>query len=83
MKKLFSVLFGLLMLGTLCAQIRGNNIVVTVTPDHQDWTYRVGEQATFVVNVLKSGTLLNNVRIDYAAGPEMYQWNIQVSIVWM
>lgn len=80
MKKLFSVLFGLLMLGTLCAQIRGNNIVVTVTPDHQDWTYRVGEQATFVVNVLKSGTLLNNVRIDYAAGPEMYQ-DVRKSVV--
>lgn len=43
---------------SLSAQIRGNNIVVTVTPDHQDWNYRVGEKANFTVNVRKSGTLL-------------------------
>ena len=38
----------------VAAQIRGNNIVVTVQPDHKDWTYQVGEKASFVVNVLKS-----------------------------
>ena len=54
------------------AQIKGNNIVVSVTPDHKDWNYKVGEKANFVVNVRKSGTLLDNVRIDYEAGPEMY-----------
>ena len=56
----------------LSAQIRGNNIVVTVRPDHQDWTYQTGQKAQFVVNVLKSGTLLDNVQVDYEAGPEMY-----------
>ena len=40
----------------LSAQIKGNNIVVTVIPDHQDWNYRVGEKANFTVNVRKSGT---------------------------
>ena len=62
------------MLGSLSinAQIRGNNIVVTVTPDHQDWNYKVGEKANFVVNVRKSGTLLDNVKVDYEAGPVMY-----------
>lgn len=54
------------------AQIRGNNIVVTVTPDHQDWNYRTGEKAQFVVNVRKSGTLLPDVKVDYEAGPVMY-----------
>ena len=53
-------------------QIRGNNIVVTVTPDHKDWNYKVGEKAQFVVNVLRSGTLIDNAVIDYEAGPEMY-----------
>ena len=62
------------------AQIRGNNIMVTVQPEHQDWTYKTGEKATFTVNVLKSGTLLDNVRIDYAAGPEMYQ-DVKKSVV--
>ena len=66
-------MFCLMVLMTLSAQIRGNDIVVTVQPDHQDWTYKTGEKATFTVNVLRSGTLLDNVSIDYAAGPEMYQ----------
>ncbi|MBP3757667.1 MAG: acetylxylan esterase [Prevotella sp.] len=57
----------------MAAQIRGNNITVTIQPDHQDWTYQVGEKASFVVNVLKSGTLLDNVQVDYRVGPEMYQ----------
>ena len=64
----------------MSAQIRGNNITVTVQPDHQDWTYKTGEKATFTVNVLKSGTLLDNVSIDYAAGPEMYQ-DVKKSVV--
>ena len=57
----------------LQAQIRGNNIQVLVQPDHKDWTYRTGEKATFTVSVLKSGTLLDGVKVDYQAGPEMYQ----------
>ena len=55
------------------AQIRGNSIVVTVEPDHHDWNYRVGETAKFTVEVRRSGTLVNDVAIDYATGPEMYQ----------
>ena len=55
------------------AQVKGNSIVVTVEPDHQDWNYQVGETAKFTVEVRRSGTLVNNVSIDYAAGPEMYQ----------
>jgi len=58
---------------TLSAQIRGEEIQVLVQPDHQDWTYRTGEKAAFNVSILKSGTLLNDVSIDLAAGPEMYQ----------
>lgn len=54
------------------AQIRGNSINVTVTPDHQDWNYEVGQTAVFRVSVTRSTTLLDNVTIDYEAGPEMY-----------
>ena len=72
MKKLLFVLFGLLMLLPVSAQIRGNNIMVMVSPDHKDWNYRVGEKAHFEVSVLKSSTLIDNVEISYEAGPEMY-----------
>ena len=56
----------------LSAQIRGNNIVVTVTPDHKDWNYSVGEKATFTVNIRKSQTLLDNVKVSWEAGPVSY-----------
>ncbi len=72
MKKILFVLFGLLMILPVSAQIRGNNIVVMVSPDHKDWNYRVGEKAHFEVSVLKSSTLLNNIEVNYEAGPEMY-----------
>lgn len=54
------------------AQIKGTNVTVTITPDHKDWNYKCGEQAVFTVNVLKSGTLVDNVSISYELGPEMY-----------
>jgi len=43
MKKLLIIIFGLLYLLSASAQIRGNNIVVMVQPDHSDWNYVVGE----------------------------------------
>lgn len=76
MKDFRLIIIGVLLcvLGSLSisAQIRGTNIVVSVTPDHQDWNYKVGEKAFFVVNVRKSGTLLNQVKVDYEAGSVMY-----------
>lgn len=72
MKKLLQFLLLLLMALPIEAQIRGNDIVVSVTPDHKDWNYKLNETANFEVNVRKSGTLLDNVQIDYEAGPVMY-----------
>lgn len=73
MKRIAFAFIAVLSVLALSAQIRGNNIVVTVQPDHQDWNYTVGQKAQFTVNVRKSGTLLDNVAIDYEAGPEMYE----------
>ena len=67
---LFLAFFTLLPLG---AQIRGYDVEVKVVPDHLDWTYKTGETATFRISVTRSNTLLKDVTIDYAAGPEMYQ----------
>ena len=68
MKRLCLFLLALIVVLSVGAQIRGNNIVVTVTPDHKDWNYRVGEKAGFTVDVRKSGTLLEHVKVDYEAG---------------
>ena len=54
-------------------QIRGNSVNVEVIPDHQDWRYDVGETAIFNIRITCERTLLNDVKVDYAAGPEMYQ----------
>ena len=67
MKRFASLLLCLAMLLPLTAQVIGNNIVVSVTPDH-----KVGETVNFVINVRKSGTLLDNVNVDIEAGPVMY-----------
>lgn len=45
-------------------------IKVIVSPDHKDWTYKVNEKAKFTVQVLKYGNLMDNVTINYEAGPE-------------
>ena len=47
-------------------------IKVIVSPDHKDWTYKVNEQAKFSVQVLKYGNLIENVIVDYEAGPETF-----------
>ena len=57
MRRVVIIGFMLALMLPVVAQIRGNNITVTVQPNHQDWKYKVGEKATFVVSVLKSGTL--------------------------
>lgn len=54
------------------AQILGKNVTVTVQPNHKDWNYKTGETAVFSVNVLRSGTLIEQADIDYEAGPVMY-----------
>jgi len=64
-----SILIFALSLAT-SAQPATTLVKVIVSPDHQNWTYKVNEQAKFNVQVLKYGSLLENVTIDYEAGPE-------------
>src|SRR3712207_1098574 len=82
MKRNLFLSFLLCLALAVSAQIRGNNIVVLVQPDHADWNYKVGEKARFKVSVLKSSTLLSQVSVDYEAGPEMYpseKWSAVLS----
>jgi len=45
-------------------------VKVIVSPDHNDWTYKLNEKAKFSVQVLKYGNLMENVTVDYETGPE-------------
>lgn len=50
----------------------GTSLVkIIASTDHKDWTYKVNEEARFTFQVFKYGNLLENVTVDYEAGPEM------------
>jgi cephalosporin-C deacetylase-like acetyl esterase len=74
MKNLKAILPGILILAMnafiLSGQPATSLVKVIVAPDHKDWVYRVNEQAKFTVQVMKYGNLIDNVTIDYEAGPE-------------
>lgn len=72
MKKITNLLLFISFAIASFGQIIGNEYNVSVTPNHKDWNYKIGENAEFTVNIKKSGTLLDNVTIDYEAGPVMY-----------
>ena len=57
---------------SLFAQIRGNEVRVTVSPDHPDWRYDLNEKCTFTVQVWKAQNPMEDVTIDYELGPEWY-----------
>lgn len=72
MKKIFLLLtFVSAFLLNLNSQPATQLIKVIVAPDHESWTYKINETARFNIQVLKNGNLLENVTVDYEAGPEM------------
>jgi len=46
-------------------------IQFVLTPDKTDWTYKVNENASVKLMVLKYGVPIQNVSVDYELGPEM------------
>jgi cephalosporin-C deacetylase-like acetyl esterase len=46
-------------------------VAVTVTPDHPDWTYRLGEAVTFRVDIVRDGHQVAGATVKYGFGPEM------------
>jgi cephalosporin-C deacetylase-like acetyl esterase len=43
---------------------------VVISPDHNDWVYKVGEKVRFTISVMRFGVLLKNVPVRYQVGPE-------------
>lgn len=45
---------------------------IILTPNHDDWNYKLTENASVEVSVLRFGVPVSNVSIDYEIGPEMF-----------
>jgi cephalosporin-C deacetylase-like acetyl esterase len=73
-KRITGVMLQAILLTTLSltafGQVGTPLIKVIVSPDHKDWTYKVNEKAKFSIQVMQYGNLVENVTVDYEAGPE-------------
>lgn len=56
--------------GHLDAQPRKELVNVIVSPDHEDWTYEVGEAAEFTITALRNNVPLKGVDIKYTVQPD-------------
>ena len=75
MKKWFSFLLLACVFGVfypLSAQPSQKLINVIVSPDHADWQYEIGEEATFTIQVVKAANPVQDVVVDYELGPEFF-----------
>ena len=59
------IIMALLVEMPVSAQIRGSHVNVCVVPDHQDWNYEVGQTAQFKVSVVRSSTLVDDVKLIF------------------
>ena len=74
LKYLITVIACILLLSDVSAQLAPAPIKLVdfiLTPDHNDWNYKVNEIANVEVTVLKFGVPIQNVSVDYEIGPEM------------
>jgi len=71
MQKRVLILLGLL-LATIPAlgQPQREPVMVVVSPDHPDWTYKVSETMAFSILVLRYGNPLSDVEVSYEIKPE-------------
>lgn len=66
----FSFLFLSALCGGLQAQPVEKLIKVIVGMDHDNWTYRTGENVNFTVSVFRNGNPVKDAKIRYEIGPE-------------
>lgn len=69
-RKIFSFLFFLVSFSIVIAQPSAQPINIVITPDHDNWEYKLGEPSNFSVQVFKFGVPQKNVMVKYQVGPE-------------
>ena len=69
-RKILSFLFFLVSFFIVTAQPSSQPVSIVITPDHDNWEYKLGEPSNFSVQVLKFGVPQKNVMVKYQVGPE-------------
>ena len=54
------------------AALRAATVRVSVSPDHRDWTYKLGEPVRFAVSVTADSEPVDNMSVTYSVGPDMF-----------
>ncbi len=79
---ILSVVYGLFFCNIVLAQTRSTELIqVVVTPDKPDWTYQLGEKASFSVTVLQHQVPVHNVEVRYTIGLEKMKASQTGSVV--
>jgi cephalosporin-C deacetylase len=81
MKVKFALLVTVLVNCAIYAQPAEKIIKVIVAPDHDNWTYKVGEQVQYNITLLRNGNPLKGAKIHYEIGPEKMPANVKDSLV--
>jgi cephalosporin-C deacetylase len=53
-------------------ELRAATVRIIVSPDHRDWTYKLGESAHFAVSVTADNEPIDNVTVTYSTGPDLF-----------
>jgi cephalosporin-C deacetylase len=69
-KKLISFILLFFSFVTAFSQPPAQPVNIVITPDHDNWEYKLGEPSTFTIQVLKFGVPQKNVMVNYQIGPE-------------
>ena len=69
-QKLILFVSVLLACSFVLAQPTVQPVSIVITPDHDNWEYKIDEPSTFTIQVLKFGVPQKNVMVHYQIGPE-------------
>ncbi len=81
--KFFIVLFlSLIIYSPVQAERNYKDLVtIRITPNNYDWNYKMGEDVTFTVSLIKDNQLLKDETIYYECGPEQQKASIKDSLL--
>ncbi len=70
MKQILTILSLLIAVVAAAQSSSHKYITVVAEPNHEDWCYKVGEQATITAYAIKENVRMKDVEITYSYGPE-------------